>query len=83
MKEEIKSHWHAWVFYLTLGIVFIIAYKLFDSIGFLAVGLRNLLKIITPFLIGLLMAYLLYIPENKVEKVLKKSKSKFIRKKSI
>ena len=80
MKEEIKSHWHTWVFYLTLGILFIIVYKLFDSIGFLAVGLKNLLKIVTPFLAGLLMAYLLYIPENKVEKSLKKVKAKIVRK---
>ena len=80
MKEEIKSHWHTCGFYLTLGIVFIIVYKLFDSIGFLAVGLKNLLKIVTPFLVGLLMAYLLYIPENKVEKSFKKAKAKIVRK---
>lgn len=80
MKEEIKSHWHKWVFYLTLGISFIIIYKLFDSLVFLSLSLKNLLKIVTPFLVGLLMAYLLYIPESKIERVLKKSKPKFIRK---
>ena len=31
LKEEIKSHWHTWVFYLTLGIVFIIVYKFFQQ----------------------------------------------------
>ena len=81
MKEEIKSHWHAWIFYVTVGLVLIIVYKLLDSIGGLISGVKGLFSILTPFFAGLLIAYLLYIPESKIEKLFKKSKKKFIRKK--
>lgn len=80
MKEEIKSHWHTWVFCLTLGMVLIIGYKALDSIGYITSALSGFITIISPFLAGLLMAYLLYIPESKIEKFYKKSKLKFFKK---
>ena len=80
MKDEIKSHWHIWVFTLTLGIALIIAYKAIDSIGFLGNAFGTLLSIISPILAGLLMAYLIYIPESKIEKAYRKSKYKIFRK---
>ena len=82
MKNEIKSHWHAWVFYITIGIVLIIAFKALDSIGFLVTGFLKLIGILSPFLFGLLIAYLLYIPERKVEGFLKNNKKRIIRKHS-
>lgn len=82
MKQEIKNHWQTWVFFLSIGIVLIIVYKLLDSMGYLMIGFKNLISILSPFLAGLLIAYLLYIPESKVEKVYKKVKSRFLRKKA-
>ena len=80
MKDEIKSHWHTWVFALTLGIALIIAYKAIDSIGFLGNAFTTFLSIISPILAGLLLAYLIYIPENRIESIYKKSKYKIFRK---
>jgi len=82
MKKEIKSHWHTWIFYITIGLVLIVAYKLLDSLGGLMVEIKRLFAILTPFFAGLLMAYLLYMPERRIERILKKSKKRFIRKKS-
>ena len=82
MKNEIKNHWHTWIFFLTLGIVLIIIYKALDSIGYLTSTLLNFISIISPFLVGLLLAYLLYIPERKIEKLYKRSRLKLFRKKS-
>ena len=82
MKEEIKSHWHKWVFYLTVGILLIIAYKAIDSIGPLVIGLKKFIAVISPFLIGLLLAYLLYIPERRIEGFFRKFKNKIIQKNS-
>lgn len=80
MKEEIKSHWHSWIFYVTVGIVLIIAFKALDSLGPLVTGIKEFLSIISPFLVGLLIAYLLYLPESKIERLFKKSKKKLIKK---
>lgn len=80
MKEEIKSHWRSWVFYLTLGTILIILYKALDSIAYLGIILKQFISIIAPFLVGLLLAYLAYIPEEKIERILKKSKIKFFKK---
>ena len=57
-----------------------LAYKIIEGIGNITNIVGNLLSIVSPFLAGLLMAYLLYIPENKIEKLYKKTKPKFIRK---
>ena len=82
MKEEIKSHWHSWIFYVTVGIVLIIAFKALDSLGPLVTGVKEFLSIISPFLVGLLIAYLLYLPESKIEKLFKKSKKRLVKKHS-
>ena len=82
MKEEIKNHWQLWIFCLTIGIVLIVVYKALDSMGYLVDFFKNFFAILTPFLTGLLLAYLLYIPERKIEKAFKKSKVYFFRKKA-
>ena len=80
MKEEIKNHGRTWLFFFTIGISLMLAYKIIEGIGNITNIVGNLLSIVSPFLAGLLMAYLLYIPENKIEKLYKKTKPKFIRK---
>lgn len=80
MKNEIKNHWQTWIFFLTLGLVLIIIYKALDSIAYLTSTLTNFISIISPFLVGLLLAYLLYIPESKIERLYRKSKLKPFRK---
>ena len=69
MKEEIKSHGKTWLFFFTIGICLMLAYKIIDGIGNLTSVIGNLVSIVSPFFAGLLMAYLLYIPENKIESV--------------
>ena len=80
MKEEIKLHWRTWAFYVTIGLILILVYKLLDSFNGLIFGIRQLLSVLSPFLVGILLAYLLYIPENKIENLFKKSRKKEIRK---
>ena len=80
MRKEIKSHWHTWIFLVALGTVLIIIYKAIDSIGYIGNFVCNFISVISPFLAGLLIAYLLYIPEHKIEKAYQKSRKKFIRK---
>lgn len=82
MKEEIKSHWKIWTFCLSLAFAVIIIYKAIDSIGYIVTFINGFLKVISPFLAGILIAYLLYTPESKIEMGLKKSKKRFVRKKA-
>ena len=74
MKEEIKNHKKTWVFCIALATVVIIIYKIIDSVGFLSGAISRFLKIISPVLWGILLAYLIYIPERKIEKAFQKSK---------
>lgn len=55
-----------------------VAYKIIDNIPALASGLSTLANILSPFLTGFIIAFILSIPMNKIEKLLKKSKSVFI-----
>ena len=82
MRKEIKNHWQLWIFYVALGILLIAAYKFVDSMGYIAIWFKNFVSVISPFLAGLLMAYLIYIPERKIERLFKNSKSRIIRKNS-
>lgn len=60
----------------------IFIYKALDSIGYLTDWITNFFGIISPFLVGLLLAYLLYIPESKIERAFSKVKFKIIRNKA-
>ena len=82
MREEIKSHWKTWTFCLSLATATIVIYKAIDSIANIFGFIGGFLSVISPFLAGILIAYLLYTPEKKIEIALKKSKNKLLRKKS-
>ena len=80
--NEIKKNLSKWMYYFLLGVAIIAVYKFFDN--FTAIGdvIGNFLDIISPFIIGTLLAYLLYIPASRIEKLFTKSKRKFLKKKS-
>ena len=82
MKEEVKSHWKTWIFYFSLVVFLIVVYKAIDSIGYIMEFIKGLLGVLSPFLAGLLISYLLYIPERKIEETFKNSKNKFLKKKA-
>lgn len=80
--NEIKKNLSKWMYYFLLGVAIIAVYKFFDN--FTAIGdvIGNFLDIISPFIVGTLLAYLLYIPASRIEKLFTKSKRKFLKKKS-
>lgn len=77
-----KSALRKWVYWLTLGIAIICFYKLLDDYSYIAAWISNLFNVLMPFLVGILIAYILYTPCKGIEKICEKSKSKFIRNKS-
>lgn len=80
--EELKQGWKKRASWLVIAIIVVIVYKMLDNFTNIQNWFISLLNILKPFLIGLLIAYLLLIPCRKIETLFKKSKKKFISKRA-
>lgn len=68
-KSETKGfHW------FILAVALIVIYKILDNLTGVSTWLSGLLSVVGPFLMAILLAYLLYIPCRKVEKIFRKIK---------
>ena len=65
-----------WLFYFSIAVAVIIIYKILDNFTNITDWINNLFKILAPFVGGILIAYILYIPCKKVEETLQKTKKK-------
>lgn len=75
-----KSIWKKWAYWFSFALAVIIIYKTLDNFTEIKVWLSNLFSIIMPFIIGIIIAYLLYLPSRKIENLYKRVK--FIKKKA-
>ena len=75
MKDKSWRKHAAWFF---MGILLIIFYKTVDGLSSAVSWLNGFVDVLMPFFIGILIAYLLYIPSKKVENLFRKIKIKFI-----
>ena len=66
--------------YFLLAIAVIISYKVITEIQFFVNFISNVIKIITPFFYGFLMAYIINMPYNGLKGFFSKSKIKFFAK---
>lgn len=66
MKRERKV-FSKWMYWFTLIFSLIVIYKVLDSFSSIESWVSNLLSILTPFIIGIIIAYILYIPSRNVE----------------
>lgn len=69
-----------WVMLFLLGLALIVVYKAFDSLGWIWAVLLRLLSILTPFVIGFVIAFLLFAPVNRFDEFFRKRKAKFFQK---
>lgn len=72
-----------WLYWFLFAVAIIFVYKTLDN--FTAIGnfIKNLFDVLMPFIIGIVIAYILYIPSRKIEDVYRKVKKlKFIAKKA-
>lgn len=79
MKE---NTWKKWLYWFSFGVAIIIVYNVFNNFENLKQIVGNFIKILSPFLAGILIAYILYLPTKKVEKTIEKSKIKIIKNKA-
>ena len=78
--KQIKNNLTKWMYWFLLAISVIVVYKTLDNFSVITSTIGAFIKIIAPFLGGLLIAYILNIPASKFERGLKKSKNKIIKK---
>ncbi len=69
-----------WITMFLLGLALIVVYKAFDSLGWIWSSFLRLLSILTPFVIGFIIAFLLFGPVNRIEGFFRKRKPKFFQK---
>lgn len=81
MKEK-KNIWTRWLYWFVFAVAIIALYKTLDNFSEIGNWFKNFFNIIMPFLMGILIAYLLYIPSRKIENKIKNNKIKIIAKKA-
>lgn len=67
-----------WFFYFSLGTFLIIIFKTIDSVYQIAVAFGNFLKVMMPFVIAIIFAYVLYLPAKSIEKLISSTKVDFL-----
>lgn len=79
-NKKNKGKLTKWLYWFLFAVAVILVYKTLDNISAIGSWIGNLIDVLMPFGVGLLIAYLLYIPCKKIESFYKKSKKiKFIK----
>ena len=79
--ESKKNIWKKWLYWFGFAIAIIMVYKTLDNFKEITDWAKGILNVLMPFIMGIFLAYLFYIPCTKFEKWYGKSKTKWIRKK--
>lgn len=80
--EKKTNIWGKWLYWFVFAVAVIVVYKTLDNFSDITNWIKGIFEVIMPFLIGILLAYLFYIPCKNIENFYKKSKIKLIRKKA-
>lgn len=80
--EKIKNEWKKWLYWFLLGFAIIIVYNIFNNFEEVSQVLGKFFDVVAPFIAGIFIAYLLYMPCKKFESFFSKAKSKFVRQKA-
>ena len=78
MKKQ--RTWTKWLYWFTFAVAVIIVYKTLDNFSEIRNFLGNIFSVLMPFVFGILLAYLFYIPCRKVESIYHKAKWKWMKK---
>ena len=80
--EEIKQGCKKRISWLLIAIAVVIVYKMLDNFSNVQDWFSTFFTILKPFLIGVLISYILFIPCTKIENILKKSRVKLVAKRA-
>lgn len=80
--EKKNNTWGKWLYWFIFAVAVITVYKTLDNFSNIANWIKGILDVLTPFIIGIFIAYIFYIPCRNMENIFTKSKFKIIRKKA-
>lgn len=80
--NELKKNFSKWLYWFLFAVCVIIVYNILGNFASVTSAIGRFFGIISPFLMGMLIAYILYIPASGIEKKLRKSKFKLISKRA-
>lgn len=72
MKE--RKVWTKWFYWFTFALAIIVIYKILDNYKEIGNWVSGFFKVIMPFILGIILSYVLYIPIRNLERLLKKCK---------
>lgn len=75
-----KQSWKKWISYFLFAVAVIAVYNVIGNFKEISNWLGNLIELMMPFLMGILVAYLFYIPCRSIESTFRKSKNKIFTK---
>lgn len=75
MKEN-KYNAKRWLFWFSLSFAVIALYNILGNLTGIGKWIGNLMSVLMPFCLGLLIAYILYLPCKQIEDLYKKTKKK-------
>ncbi len=80
--EKNKKALAQWLYWFLFAVSVIAVYKVLDNFSDITNWIKNLIDVLMPFIVGILIAYLLYLPAKSIEKFYLKRKFKFIKNKA-
>lgn len=80
--EKKNNIWGKWIYWFIYAVAVIIVYKTLDNFTDITNWIKGILDVLMPFIIGVFIAYILYIPCKGTERFYSKSKIKIIKKKA-
>lgn len=80
--EKKNNVWTKWIYWFIFAVAVILVYKTLDNFSDITNWIKGIIEVLMPFIIGILLAYLFYIPCKNMEKIYKNSKIKWFKKKA-
>lgn len=77
-----SKEWKKWLFWFSFAVASIVVYKTIDSVSAIFSFIGNFFNLLMPFVMALIVAYILYMPSKAIEKTFINTKSKFLKKHS-
>lgn len=74
-----KKEWKKWLYWFSFAIAVITFFKIINSVTSIFGIFGNFFSVTAPFLMAILLAYILYIPCKKIEELIKSSKNRFLK----
>lgn len=81
MEKKFKAL-GSWLYWFAFAVAVIAVYKTLDNFSSILNWIKGIFNVLMPFIIGILIAYIFYIPCRKLESKYSKSKVKIIKKKA-